>query len=109
MTRETEKAFQILYCEYKRRRKAGMPKQDAICFEDTAIGSISAFSKWHPSDISYSLHELSRAKYISMNILGDVVLLEAGIEFMEDKPKEFFQAVAEFFDLSSILGLVAGI
>lgn len=105
MTRETEKAFKILYCEYKRRRKSGASKQDAVCFEDATLGSIKAFSKWLPADISYAMQELNKSKYISMNIWGDVELLESGIEFMEAKPKEFFQGVSEHFDLAAILGL----
>lgn len=109
MTKETEKAFQILYCEYKRRRKSGLPKQDAVCFEDAAIGAIAAFSKWLPADISYAMQELKNADFINIDILGDVELLESGIEFMEAKPKDFFRGVADFFDLGAILGFVTGI
>lgn len=109
MTKETEKAFQILYCEYKRRRKSGLPKQDAVCFEDAAIGAIAAFSKWLPADISYAMQELKNSDFINIDILGDVELLESGIEFMEAKPKDFFRGVADFFDLGAILGFVTGI
>lgn len=109
MTKETERAFQILYCEYKRRRKSGLPKQDAVCFDDAAIGAIEAFSKWLPADISYAMQELRNANFIRVDILGNVELLESGIEFMEAKPKDFFRGVAEFFDLGAILGFVSGI
>lgn len=106
MTRETEKAFKILYCEYKRRRKAGAPKVDAVEFEDTAIGKIPAFQKWLPADITYAVQELDAAKYVKQNILGNITLLESGIEYMESKPKEFFEGLSDFFDMGSILGLV---
>lgn len=109
MTKETEKAFKILFCEYKRRRKSGLPKQDAVCFEDAAISDIEAFSKWLPADISYAMQELRNANFIRLDILGDVELLESGIEFMEAKPKDFFKGLADFFDLGAILGIVVGI
>lgn len=109
MTKETEKAFKILYCEYKRRRKVGASKQDAVHFDGTAIGAIAAFSKWVPADLSYAMHELKKADFINIDILGDVELLESGIEFMEAKPKDFFLGVADFFDLGAILGFVTGI
>lgn len=55
MTKETEKAFKILYCEYKRRRKSGSPKHEAVEFEGDSISKIEAFSKWHPADIQYAM------------------------------------------------------
>ncbi len=102
MTKETEKVFGILYCEYKRRRKDGMPKRTAMQFEDGSIGTIKAFSKWQAADIEFAIQELNSARYIKRNILGDVELLEAGIEYMEAKPKEFFSYLSELFDLLSI-------
>ena len=109
MTKETEKAFKILYCEYKRRRKKGLSKQDSVSFEDASICNIDAFSNWIPADFSYAMQELERSGFISMNILGDIELLESGIEFMEAKPKDFFNGLAEFFDLASIIGIVTGV
>lgn len=109
MTKETEKAFKILYCEYKRRRKEGASKQSAVQFEESEIKTIPVFSKWHPSDIVFAMQELKKAGYVSMNICGDIELLETGIEFMEEKPKDFFLGIADFFDLASILGIVTGI
>lgn len=104
MTRETEKAFKILYCEYKRRRKAGESKSDAVEFEDTSVGSIPAFRKWLPADINYAVQELGDAKYVKVDILGNITLQESGIEYMESKPKEYFQGLKDFFNLGSILG-----
>ena len=109
MTKETEKAFKILFCEYKRRRKSGLPKQDAVCFEDAAISGIGAFSEWLSADIGYAMQELKCANFVNINIWGDVELLESGIEFMENKPKEFFKSLAGFFDLGAILGFITGV
>lgn len=109
MTKETEKAFKILYCEYKRRRKNGLSKQESVSFEDASICNIDAFSDWLPADVTYAMLELKKSGFISMNILGDIELLESGIEFMEAKPKDFFNGLAKFFDLSSIIGIVTGV
>lgn len=108
MTKETEKAFAILYCEYKRRRSFGTAKQEAVFFESTKATKINAFSTWNPADISYAMRELKAAGYVKIDILGDVTLLESGIEYMENKPKEFFGIVSNFFDLVTILGSFAG-
>ena len=105
MTRETEKAFKILYCEYKRRRKDGESKPNALEFEDTNVGRIPAFRNWLPADLNYAVQELNAEKYVKVDILGNITLQESGIEYMESKPKEFFQGLKDFFDLGSILGL----
>lgn len=102
MTKETEKAFKILYCEYKRRRKSGDSKRKAVFFEDKVIDKIEAFSSWNREDINYALQELKRARLIRLFIYGDLELTETGIEFMEDKPREFFEGLSQFFDLISL-------
>ena len=102
MTKETEKAFKILYCEYKRRRKAGSSKATAMEFEDGTITTISAFQKWLPEDVRYALQELKAVGYVKIDIIGDVTLTESGIEFMENKPKEFFSDLTGLFDLVTL-------
>lgn len=99
MTRETEKAFKILYCEYKRRRKAGTPIYSAVSFEDGIIPRLKAFKDWIPADIEYALSELRKSGYIKEDIVGDVTLLEAGLEYMEPKPRDFFDDLKRLFDL----------
>lgn len=103
MTRETEKAFKILYCEYKRRRKSGCYKSAAMEFEDGNIQKLPAFQSWMADDIGYALQELKKAGYINIFIYGDCVLTEDGLEFMENKPKEFFAELGNLFDLVSLL------
>lgn len=90
MTKDTEKAFVIVYSEYLRRRSFGTAKCEAVRFDDSKIRAIDGFSKWNPADINYCLHELKNLGYIKMDIIGNVTLTEAGIEFMENKPKEYF-------------------
>ena len=92
MTKDTEKAFVILYSEYLRRRSFGTAKNQAVRFEDSKLRAIDAFSDWDSEDIRYSLEELKEHGYVSTNILGDVEILRDGIKYMESKPKEFFSA-----------------
>ena len=99
MTRETEKAFKILYCEYKHRRKSGTSKSTAMEFDDQSIQKLNAFQKWLPEDISYALQELKNAGYVKCYVTGDCELTEDGLEFMENKPKDFFAELAGVFDL----------
>ena len=92
MTRDTEKAFVIIYAEYLRRRSFGTAKNQAVLFEDSKIHAIDAFSNWNPDDIRYCLQELRGLGFVKMDILGDVTLQESGIEYMEGKPNEYFSA-----------------
>jgi len=94
MTKDTEKAFVILYSEYLRRRSFRTAKNQAVRFEDSKLKAIDAFSSWNPSDIRYSLQELRKLGYLKIDIVGDVELLERGIEYMENKPKEYFATFA---------------
>lgn len=104
MTRDTEKAFVVLYSEYLRRRSFGTAKNQAVRFEDSKLRAIDAFSSWHPSDIHYSLQELKKFGYISMDICGGVEILEDGINYMENKPNEYFTVFANAIkDLISLV------
>lgn len=94
MTKDTEKAFVIIYSEYLRRRSFGTAKNQAVQFESAKLKAIDAFSKWNPDDIRYCLQELCKLNYLKMDILGELTLQEAGIEYMESKPMEYFSAFA---------------
>lgn len=105
MTKDTELAFVIIYSEYKRRRSFGTAKYEAVRFESEKLKAIDAFSDWHPEDIRYSLQELKKSGYVKIDILGDVTLQEPGIEYMESKPKEFFEAFSDkIAGLLSVVG-----
>lgn len=102
LTKDTEKAFKIIFCEYKRLRKAGYSKTDSIEFKDNTLYKIPAFHDWNRLDIKTALSELKEAKYISENIIGDLKITKDGIEYMESKPKEFFEDIKTLFDLASL-------
>lgn len=94
MTRDTEKAFVIIYSEYLRRRSFGTAKNQSVRFERARLIAIDAFSSWNPEDIRYCLQQLRRLGYISVDIFGDVTLMDSGIEYMESKPEEYFLGFA---------------
>lgn len=102
LTKDTEKAFKIIYCEYKSLRKKGFTKEDSRVFKN--INDISAFSSWLNPDIDSAIKELLSCKYISKNIIGVIKITDDGLKYMENKPKEFFNDISKFFDLISILG-----
>lgn len=105
MTKDTEKAFVIIYSEYLRRRKFGTSKTQALRFEYTKILSIEAFSSWDAEDIRYSLRELKKLGHIQMDIFGEVQLSQDGIQYMESRPREYFQPFAGA--ITDLLSLVA--
>lgn len=105
MTKDTEKAFVIIYSEYLRRRSSGTAKNQAVRFESAKIKAIDAFSNWNAEDIRYCLWELRKSGYLGIDIFGNVTLLESGIEYMESKPKEFFSAFTE--TVSGLISLIS--
>ena len=106
MSKDTEKAFVILYCEYKRLRKAGYSKVDAIEFCGQDVYQLSAFHKWNKSDIHLALNELNALGFVKTNICDDISLTPSGIEFMEQKPSGYFKqivpAVRDFIEIISL-------
>lgn len=102
LTRDSEKAFKIIFCEYKRLRKAGFTKDDSRQFKSGSIYKIDAFSNWLRPDIDSALREIESAGFIKENIIGDITISNEGIKYMEDKPKEFFGELSGLFDLVSL-------
>lgn len=102
LTKDTEKAFKIIFCEYKSLRKKGFTKDDSRVFKN--ISDISAFSSWLSPDIDSAINELLSCKYISKNILGVIKITDEGLKYMENKPREFFNDISKLFDLIAILG-----
>lgn len=102
LTKDSLKAFKIIYCEFKKRRKAGFTKEDSRLFCDGEIDSLPSFSNWLKPDISSAIQELKSAQFVKENILGDITLTDAGIIFMENKPKEFFDDLKTLFDIVSL-------
>ena len=92
LTNETLKAFKIIFCEYKRRLK----------FESEDIYQLDAFKSWAQPDIRYALSELKAAKYLKADVIGNIKITEAGLAYMQNRPREFFEDLSKLFDLASI-------
>lgn len=106
MTKDTEKAFVIIYSEYLRRLSFGTAKNQAVEFEDSKLYAISEFEKWDRADISCAIRELKENGYIEDNICGDVTLLTKGIKYMENKPRQFFESFSGIVkDLLSLVSM----
>lgn len=106
MTKDTEKAFVIIYSEYLRRRSFGTSKNQAVRFDNSKLLAIDGFANWNQDDIGYCLQELRKIGFIKVDIWGDVTLLETGIEYIEAKPKEYFLVFAGI--VKDLLSLVSG-
>lgn len=102
LTNETEKAFKIIYCEYKARRRSGISKEQAIKFADGTIESLPAFKNWLKEDIKYAIKELIASKFLKPDINGNVTMTDDSIKYMDSKPKEFFEELSKVFDIASL-------
>ena len=102
LTKDTLKAFKIVYCEFKRRRKAGFTKIDSSSFSDGEMKTLSAFSAWKKPDLETALDELKNAKYLKEDVIGNITITDSGLLFMEDKSKEFFNDLKDLFDIVSL-------
>lgn len=107
MTHDTEKALLIIYSQYKKRLGCGTREEDARYFESAKVQKIENFSDWNRSNLNLAIQQLKKSGFISMNILDDVTLLDAGIEFVEEKPKEYFNAFLNA--VSGLAGIVASL
>lgn len=103
LTKSTEKALKIMYCEYRKIVKAGFSLSDASAFNGQDVYNFPAFSDWLRADIEFAIEELKSAEFVSSNVLGDIALTTDGIKYMQGKPREFFEELSGLFDLLSII------
>jgi len=68
MTRETETAFKILYCEYKRRRSFGTSKAEAVRFDSAKLQKIDAYSDWNAEDLRNEVHPFPKSSPLILKI-----------------------------------------
>ncbi len=107
MTKETTRAFKIFYCEYKKRRKSGMSKKQAICFDNSEIYQLHGLIKWDPSDVDCAVNELRAEGYVKTDILGGVTLQDNSIEFMENQSSKYFDDIKDLFGgLLNLIGIL---
>ena len=102
MTSDAEKALIIIYCQYKKRLKLGADEEDARYFEDAKLRNIDNFADWSRTKLNLSIQQLKKIGYVSVNILDDVKLLNEGVEYIESRPKEYFDSF-----INAIAGLAS--
>lgn len=88
LSKEAKTLIRAIYKEYKRRRKAGMPKDQARSFGDSDTIQANILDKWNINDIDEACQELNNAGLIDCLLLdstiGETDLTDEGINFMEN-------------------------
>lgn len=96
ITKDAEVVICFVYKMYLERRKNGVPKRDAIRFDDDFYKSDRVLSEQDPRDISTHLLELARNGYIKIYIGGNFDLLDTTIIYMENRFKKGITDVLSF-------------
>lgn len=88
LTKSAKRSLATLYEEYLQRRGAGMAKNLAIEFSE------------YSDDIRDDRRELIKAGFVRVDVIGELVLTDAAIIFMENKKidtiKEWLSFGAQF-------------
>lgn len=71
-----------LYKQYLEKEDLDLP--DANEFPETFSETCNVFGKPKPNTVDRALHELQKANYVSMNILGSITLEDDGISYMDN-------------------------
>lgn len=85
ITKESEKIICYLYRCFLKKRDKGESKTSAKEFNDNFWRSNKKLSKWNSEDIEVCLLELQQHNYIKRNILGDIILTDSVIVYMENR------------------------
>ena len=75
LTKDTRKTLKAIYDAYRKRRKDGKSKQDAAEFNSEEAEQFTGFND--------ARDELRAAGFTKENVLGDVILTDKAIIFME--------------------------
>lgn len=95
LTRDAQKTLAMIYKVYLERRKSGVSKRDAKCFNSEALRQ-QYFQDEHPSDFSDSVREVCRAFGCRVYIDGSFMLSDSFIIHMENRFKNGILDVATF-------------
>ena len=87
ISKDADKLICCVYKTYLERRKDGMSKEDAKQFYEGFHTSDEKLSKWIRDDISETLLELQRAKYIRLDLSENFRLTDSLIIYMEQRFK----------------------
>lgn len=108
LTKDADNLICVLYKEYLNRRKSGSTKSSARGFGGSRRIQATLMEKWLFEDVDDTCRELSRAKLLSCLILdnevGETVLTDKGIIYMENRFKNNIAAVVDHIEsLKSLL------
>lgn len=101
LTNDAKKLLYLMYKEYRRRRKDGMERDNALFFDSSdAVHELLLPDESSKDTLSY-LGELKRAGYVSgLNadniIYGGLRLTYEAVTAIEQRPGEVLESVASF-------------
>lgn len=102
ITKEVNALLRALYKEYKRRRKAGISKEQARCFGDSDAIQTNIVNKWSINDIDEACRELHGAGILNCffidNTVGESELTTHGIAYAESYTKKKFSTIISILD-----------
>lgn len=96
LTKDADKVICCIYKEYLEKRKSGMSKSEAKEFNGNFYRNIKPLSKWNSADISDTLQELHKKELIKKNVIGDFILLDSAIIYMENRFKKGLEEITDF-------------
>lgn len=83
LTKDADKMLRGIYKAYKRRRKAGISKNQAVSFMDEAKWPKKFAANWQTSDARHARAELGRMGLIKNGFDGKFLLTDKGIAYAE--------------------------
>lgn len=102
ITKEAKALLSALYKEYKRRRKAGISKEQARCFGDSDTIQTNIVDKWSINDIDEACRELHSAGILNCFFIDDTVgeleLTTLGIAYAESCTKKNISTIISILD-----------
>jgi len=96
LTKETDKFLCLIYKEYLTRRKADIPKSDAIRFSSPDQLVYEFMQGVLPDDIRSSIASLKSIGFVKTNILGNFFLEDKAIIYMETRFTNGLKSVIDF-------------
>jgi hypothetical protein len=98
LTKDADKLSCCIYKQFLEKRKSGISKFESKKFEETFYKNDKHIGNWHDSDVTETLIELSKAKYIKLFISGSFIIEDSMIIYMENR---FKNGLLEVLDILS--------
>lgn len=108
LTKDADAMICVLYKNYLRRRKSGVPKRDAKFFGGSAEIHTDLMPKWSFEDVDETCRELSRAGFLDCHFADNVTYLayltDDAIIYMENRFKDGISSLLEH--LHSLMSII---